>query len=92
MASRFVSATDGEIDEILSARDSKNTKIVVKTTENVLNEYFKETSGISIDEVKEKPSEEICDVLRKFYCGARKKYGSTYAKTTMISMRYVLQK
>ena len=66
--------------------------MVVKTAENVLNEYLKETSGISIDEVKEKPSEEICDVLKKFYCGARKKYGSTYAKTTMISMRYGLQK
>ncbi|XP_065927617.1 uncharacterized protein KIAA1958-like [Magallana gigas] len=91
VAVRFGEASEEEIRSILESRDSKNTKNVVKTAENILNDYLS-TLDLSLHLLKDKSCEEIVEVLRKFYCAARKKDGSMYAKKSMISIRYGLQK
>ncbi|XP_069138967.1 uncharacterized protein KIAA1958-like [Argopecten irradians] len=91
-STRFAEATEDEIQKILNDRDSKNTKNVIRTAENLLHEYCEAvgcTVGSSLTNVT---VDELCEILRKFYCAARKKDGSMYAKKSMISIRYGLQK
>lgn len=75
-----------EIRSILESRDSKNAKNVVKTAENILNDYLS-TLDLPLHLLRDKSCEEIVDILRKFYCAARKQDGAMYAKKSMISIR-----
>ncbi|XP_048767947.2 uncharacterized protein LOC125674728 [Ostrea edulis] len=44
------------------------------------------------DDIQDIPAEELALVLKKFYCNVRNRNGEPYAKKTMISLRYGLQK
>lgn len=76
---RFAAATEDEIQAILDNRDSKNTKNVVKTAENIFSDYLA-TCDMSLLLLRGMSCAELIEILRKFYCAARKKDGTMYAK------------
>ena len=75
---RFHSFSDIELDNIISEKDSKNTKDVIKHAVNVLRHYCTERNT-SIADVEQKSPVELCEFLRIFYAKARQATGELYA-------------
>ncbi|XP_061197001.1 uncharacterized protein LOC133205248 [Saccostrea echinata] len=90
--SRYECFGDEDIEELLESRDSKNTQRVVKTALKLLRDYLLERHGISVEDMEKLSSVEMSEKLRKFYAELRKPDGSYYAKKTLITMRFGLQK
>ena len=92
--SRFASLNDEDLLRIIDERDSKNTKNVISASKRILNEYLKEKNGTfkSIDDLSEADVKDIVATLRKFYGEVRKTDGSLYAKKSLITLRFGLQK
>jgi len=91
---RFASLSDGDIEKILDDRDSKNTKNVIKVAVKALNDYLSEKSGefSSVNDLDKADAGDLCSTLRKFYGEIRKTDGSCYAKKSLITLRFGLQK
>ena len=93
---RFASLTDQYLDVIIDEKDSKNTKSVIRVSEKILNDYLKEKDG-EIKTIDELDSADVSvdtlnTILRKFYGEVRKADGTCYAKKSMITVRFGLQK
>ena len=56
-----------EIQRILNDRDSRNTKNVIKTAENIFSDFLL-TYHLSLQLITEYSNEDLNDLLRKFYC------------------------
>jgi hypothetical protein len=93
---RFASLTDQDLDVIIDEKDSKNTKSVIRVSEKILNDYLKEKDGEikSIDELDsaDVSVDTLNTILRTFYGEVRKADGTCYAKKSMITIRFGLQK
>ena len=93
---RFASLSDSDLDQILEDRDSKNTKSVIKLAVKVLNDYLIEKNGeiTSVDELdlSDTSVEIVVATLKRFYGEIRKADGTLYAKKSMITLRFGLQK
>ncbi|XP_075463623.1 uncharacterized protein LOC142498885 [Ascaphus truei] len=72
-------------------RDCKNTKIVIKTSLSVFKDYLR-TRQLLLSQVEEYDKEQLNAVLCQFYVGVRKPSGDYYARKSLISFRYGLQK
>ena len=73
---RFASLTDQDLDVIIDEKDSKNTKLVFRVSEKILNDYLKEKNG-EIKSIDELDSADVSvdtsnTILRKFYGEVRK--------------------
>lgn len=73
---------------ILEERDSET----LRSAENILNKFLVCACESSLLDLRLKSNEEIRIVLRKFYCGVRKQDGSLNEKSSMIFLRFGLQK
>jgi hypothetical protein len=93
---RFASLSDSDLDQILEDRDSKNTKSVIKLAVKVLNDYLIEKNGeiTSVDELDLSGTsvDIVVATLKRFYGEIRKADGTLYAKKSMITLRFGLQK
>ncbi|XP_033746332.1 uncharacterized protein LOC117331620 isoform X1 [Pecten maximus] len=75
-STRFAEATEDEIQKTLNDRDSKNTKNVIRTAENLLHEYCEAVGCTVGSPLTNVTVYELCEILRKFYCATRKKDGN----------------
>lgn len=90
-SSRFAVLEEDDLDLLLDMRDSVNTKRVIKASVEVFKAYMEEKE-MSFDECMSFPSQEMNCLLRKFYAETKRVNGEVYAKKSMISLRYGLQK
>jgi len=88
---RFASLSDGDIEKILDDRDSKNTKNVIKVAVKALNDYLSEKSGefSSVNDLDKADAGDLCSTQKFLW---RDSKGSCYAKKSLITLRFVLQK
>ena len=86
---RFMLSTE-ELAALVSKKDSKHTKTIIKGAVTVFEQYCV-TVGTTLAHVEQNPSE-LCTLLRNFYAGVRRPNGGLYAKKSMISIRYGLQR
>ena len=68
----------------------KNTNKLIKVAVNLLSTFVSQ-NNMEID-VETCQKTNLTEFLRKFYAGIRTKKGDIYAKRTMLSMRYGLQR
>lgn len=94
MAERFALLTEEDLEGILDQRDAANTKKVIKASINICNEYLraKNCAFLEITELDEAETPQVVTTLRKFYGEVRKTDGSFYAKKSMITLLFRLQK
>ena len=90
-ADRFASLSADELQALLEDRDSSNTKNVILAAKRILMEYC-DVKNIVVEELLTKPKEEICCFLINFYAEIRKKDGNLYSRSSMISIRFGLQR
>ncbi|XP_038077804.1 uncharacterized protein LOC119745501 [Patiria miniata] len=79
-------------DHFIGSRDSKHTRQVVATSVNVLSDYCNKSSGTTLADVEQMTPGELCQFLRSFYSTVRQKDGSFYARSSMMTLRYGLQR
>ncbi|XP_033743241.1 uncharacterized protein LOC117329407 [Pecten maximus] len=82
-----------ELDEgdLLDRKDSESTRKIVKASVAVLQHYL-EAKGKQLQELEIASSEDCDDLLKTFYVETRKEDGRRYAKKSMVTLRYGLQK
>ncbi|XP_062612357.1 uncharacterized protein LOC134274121 [Saccostrea cucullata] len=90
--SRYEACDDADIDALLQTRDSKNTQKVVKTALKLLQDYLIEKYELSLEDMEKLSIVEMSEKLKRFYAELRKPDGSYYAKKSLITMRFGLQK
>jgi hypothetical protein len=93
--SRFKTASEGEINEILEGIDSKGTQIVIKKSANTFRKFLTE-NGLSPD-FEQLQNAELNDRLRSFFASIKKQgkadeQPGMYKKNAFISLRYGLAK
>jgi len=88
---RFSELDESELKKLLDGKDSESTNKTVKTSVAVLQHYL-EARGKDLHDLETSSIEECDDVLRKVYAEARKEDGTRYAKISMVTLRYRLQK
>ena len=93
-SSRIASLTDDDLNQLIDDRDSKNTKNVITVSRKALNDYLKEKDGILkfVDEMDSAQRADVVTTLRKFYGEVRKSEGTLYAKKSLVTLRFGLQK
>lgn len=90
---RFVNTSDAEIEELLEGRNSKNTSNIISTAVKIIRDYLEDKAiNISVEDYGNDSNEKLNSVLRKFYAELRKKNGELYSKSSLISIRYGLQR
>jgi hypothetical protein len=87
MASRFASISDEELLRLVEDKDAVNTKRSTKTALRVFHEYLKE-KNISEPQTKESTA----NVLKMFYAETRKADGNSYARNSLNSLRFGLNR
>jgi hypothetical protein len=92
---RFESLTDEDLEKLIESKDSNNTKQVVKTSVRLLEEYLsaKDNFGVKTVTKMDTASVQVMTLtLRKFYAELKKVDGSHFAKASLVTLRYGLQK
>lgn len=89
--SRFAEYSVEELSNILENRDSTNTKNVIKAAEIVLKQYC-DAKDKEFQELAEMPVYELDIFLQRFYAEIRQKNGKKYSRSSMISIRFGLQR
>ena len=87
---RFVTVDDIHLDQLLLDKNSNNTHNVTKMAFNILESYLTERK-LSID-FKTVTASRLNDVLKRFYVEVRKLNGELYSKSTLISIRFGIQR
>ena len=87
--------TDEDLEKLIESKDSNNTKQVVKTSVRLLEEYLsvKDNFGVKTVTKMDTASVQVMTLtLRKFYAVLKKVDGSHFAKASLVTLRYGLQK
>jgi hypothetical protein len=90
MAARFPELSEDELSCLLDGKDSENTKKATKTAVSVFRYYIKERKISEDDVIRSKQI--FANVLRKFYAEARKRDGELYCKSSLLGIRFGLQR
>ncbi|XP_072182398.1 uncharacterized protein [Diadema setosum] len=88
---RFATLTETDLSDILDNKDAKKTKDVIKYALRILESYCSE-KGIGLTDVESKSAQDLCRFLRTFYAEVRRGNGELYAKRSLITLRYGLQR
>lgn len=83
--SRFASLEPEDLTKILNDRDSKNTKNVIGVAKRIIGDYL-------LENLDQACTEDVVKTLRQFYGEVRKTDGTLYAKKSLITLRFGLQK
>ena len=90
MAARFPDLSEDELSCLLEEKNSENTKKATKTAVSVFRQYLKERKISEDDVIRSKQI--FANVLRKFYAEARKRDGELYCKSSLLGIRFGLQR
>jgi hypothetical protein len=90
-SARNTSMTDAEINDLISEKDAKNTKSIIKNSVKLFSIYCQE-KGTSLAQAEALPEAELDILLGRFYAESRKIDGDYYAKKSLQSTRYGLQR
>ncbi len=90
MAARFPDLSEDELSCLLEEKNSENTKKATKTAVSVFRQYLKERKISEDDIIRSKQI--FANVLRKFYAEARKRDGELYCKSSLLGIRFGLQR
>ncbi len=90
MAARFPDLSEDELSCLLEEKKSENTKKATKTPVSVFRQYLKERKISEDDVIRSKQI--FANVLRKFYAEARKRDGELYCKSSLLGIRFGLQR
>ena len=85
------SLTTDELQELLENRDSSNTKNVIGAAKRIFLDYWRAKS-INSEERLQQSKEEIACFLDNFYAEIRKKDGELYSRSSLISIRFGMQR
>lgn len=88
---RFATLTSEELQAILKNRDSSNTKQCIESAKRVFITYCTE-KGLLVDNILPKTKGEIAEILINFYAELRRKDSELYSGSSMISIRFGLQR
>lgn len=91
MSDRFASLSSEELQEILENRDSSNTKSVIVAAKRILKDYCV-AKDLDLTEVEQKSPADLTDFLINFYAEIRKKNGEFYSRSSLVSIRFGLQR
>ena len=91
-SSRFANMSDEDMEKLVEDASSQNTKNVINVAWKVFEQYIVEKLHIRPSCLQDMSAESLVPVLMKFYCNVRNRNREPYAKKTMISIRYGLQK
>ena len=87
---RFVSVDEVDLKQLLLDKDSKNTKKATKVAFKIFQSYLNEKKiEINLEEIS---TQELNDLLKKFYVEIRKQDGTMYSRSTLNSIRFGLQR
>ncbi len=89
LTKRNASLSEAEIEQLIAQKDAENTQNVIKKSIKLFHMYCKEKG---IDGADELSFTELDDVLGHFYAELRKQNGELYAKKSLESTRYGLQR
>ena len=88
---RFAELSEKDLQNILDGKDAKQTKAVIDKAVGIFSTYCC-TKNLDIAEVEQLDVSDLCNILRKFYAEIRTKQGEFYAKKSMQTIRYGLQR
>ncbi|XP_029440796.1 uncharacterized protein LOC115080633 [Rhinatrema bivittatum] len=88
---RFPHASRCEAQKALAEKDAKNTKIVMKTAVSVFSDYLK-ARHLDYKITDQYDDYQLNSLLCEFYADVRKPNGDYYAKKSITTFRYGLQK
>jgi len=88
---RFATVSDEHIEQLLDKRLSTNTKRVIDHGVAIFSEYAR-ARNTSLGDLQRLEPSELDKHLRRFYTEVRKKDGSPYTRSGLVSLRYGLQK
>lgn len=77
---------------LVESKDSKNTQKVVKVAVKLLGDFLIERHNETLEEMEKLSSTEMSSNLKKFYAEPRNPDVTFYAKKTLITIRFALQK
>ena len=85
---------EDDLHDLFDNESSENTHTqrVIRSSLAILKIYLLEKGNMMVSELETQSSEKINGVLGNFYAEARKNDGERYAKKSMLSLRYGLQK
>lgn len=88
---RFHFINQEEINELMDSADSKNTKQQIRYGLKIFEDYIK-LLNIDLNNADALNNSDLDDLLGKFYVGARRQNGELYSKTSMVAIRFALQR
>ena len=88
---RFARLSADDLQSILENRDSANTKNCIEAAKRILADYCG-AKELIYDEIIEKPKASIAEFPINFYAEVRKKNGDFYSRTSMVSLRFGIQR
>ena len=91
-SSRFANMSDEGMEKLVEDASSQNAKNVSYVAWKVFEQYIVEKLYIGPSCLQDMSAENLVPVPRKFYCNVRNRNGEPYAKKTMVSIRYGMQK
>ena len=90
-ASRFAELSEKDLQTIVDGKDAKQTKAVIQKAVGIFSTYCG-TKDLAIVEAEQLETNKLCIILRRFYAEIRTKGGEFYAKKSMQTIRYGLQR
>jgi hypothetical protein len=87
---RFASLTDQDIENLISNKNSKNTKLGTSYSIKILEDYCVSKLGYSDsgNAISTLAAGPLAEILKKFYAEIRTKDGGFYSKNSMIAIRF----
>ena len=86
-----LSNANGTVVELIDLEESLRTQNIIKSAVKILKDYCR-SQHTSLSVLERKPALELCTFLRKFYTEVRQVSGKLYARKSMITLRYGLQR
>lgn len=88
---RHLPNANGTVVELIDLEESVRTQNIIKSAVKILKDYCR-SQHTSLSALERKPALELCSFLRKFYTEVRQVSGKLYARKSMITLRYGLQR
>lgn len=88
--SRFATISEDQFKKLIEDKDSKSTKQATKVAVSVFRSYLKEKH--LEDDFENFPSEQLDDILSKFYLEMRKCCGGVYKTSSFNAIRHGLNR
>ena len=88
---RFHLQTEEEINQLLTDKDSMNTKKSTQLSIRCFRSFLQEQNGTDV-EFEAYTLDRLNSSLKSFYVGARKTDGTHYKKTALQNIRYGLKR